>query len=109
MAHADSFRMNIAIASMHKLTARILDVSNGLEGGVSVRDLPGPAQSILRLGQVQVPGDLGGRRRWPPIQADPPDILEAPHDGGEGGGLLLDIIPGSVRGGVGRSALPHHL
>ena len=28
VAHADSFRINIAIASMHRLTARILDVSN---------------------------------------------------------------------------------
>ena len=28
MAHADSFRINISIASIHRLTARILDVSN---------------------------------------------------------------------------------
>ena len=28
MAHVDSFRINIAIASMHRLTYRILDVSN---------------------------------------------------------------------------------
>ena len=28
MAHADSFRINIDIADMHKLTARILDFSN---------------------------------------------------------------------------------
>ena len=31
MAHADSFRINIAIASMHRLTARILDVSNAFQ------------------------------------------------------------------------------
>ena len=28
MAHAESFRINIAIAYIHRLTARILDVSN---------------------------------------------------------------------------------
>ena len=28
VAHAESFRINIAISSMHRLTARILDVSN---------------------------------------------------------------------------------
>ena len=28
MAHADSFRINIDIAAMHRLTERILDVSN---------------------------------------------------------------------------------
>ena len=31
MAHADSFRINIAIASMHRLTNRILDVSNAFQ------------------------------------------------------------------------------
>ena len=31
VAHADSFRINIAIASMHRLTARILDVSNAFQ------------------------------------------------------------------------------
>ena len=31
MAHADSFRINIAIASMHRLTAKILDVSNAFQ------------------------------------------------------------------------------
>ena len=31
MAHDDSFIINIAIASMHRLTARILDVSNAFQ------------------------------------------------------------------------------
>ena len=31
MAHADSFRINIDIAYMHRLTARILDVSNAFQ------------------------------------------------------------------------------
>ena len=31
MAHADSFRINIAIAYMHRLTARILDVINAFQ------------------------------------------------------------------------------
>ena len=31
MEHAGSFKINIAIASMHRLTARILDVSNAFQ------------------------------------------------------------------------------
>ena len=31
VAHTDSFRINIAIASMHRLTSRILDVSNAFQ------------------------------------------------------------------------------
>ena len=31
MEHSDSFRINIAIASMHRLAARILDVSNAFK------------------------------------------------------------------------------
>ena len=31
MAHADSFRMNISIAYIHRLTAIILDVSNAFQ------------------------------------------------------------------------------
>ena len=31
MAHAESFRINIAIAYMHRITARILDVSNAFQ------------------------------------------------------------------------------
>ena len=31
VAHADSFRINIAIASMHSLTASILDISNAFQ------------------------------------------------------------------------------
>ena len=45
----------------------------------------------------------------PPIQADPTDILEAPHDGGEIQGILKDCIQGKTRGDTGISAFPHHL
>ena len=31
VAHFDSFRINISIAAMHRLTARILDVSNAFQ------------------------------------------------------------------------------
>ena len=37
----------------------------GLEGGGPVHDIPGPAQGVLRLGQVQTPGNPGGIRRRP--------------------------------------------
>ena len=32
--------------------------------------------------------------RGTPIQEAPPDVLEAPHDGGESGGILRDSIQG---------------
>ena len=47
--------------------------------------------------------------RATPIQADPPDILEAPKDGGEGGGLLWNSITGSVQGDSGRFTVLHHV
>ena len=31
MAHANSFRINIDIADMHRVTARVLDVSNAFQ------------------------------------------------------------------------------
>ena len=31
MAHADSFRINVAVVSIHRLTARTLDVSNAFQ------------------------------------------------------------------------------
>ena len=33
VAHADSFRINKAITDMHRLTARMLDVSNAFQNG----------------------------------------------------------------------------
>ena len=47
MAHVDSFRINIAISDMHRLTARILDVSNAFKNknvpiNEIVRDSPPP-------------------------------------------------------------------
>ena len=80
-----------------------------LEGGGPVSDIPGPAQSVCRLGQVQVPGDHGGVLRGAPIQEAPADILEAAHNVGKGGWLLRNGITGSVRGDAGRSAISHHI
>ena len=52
--------------------------SFGLEGGGPVHDIPGPAQGVCRLGQVQVPVDIGGVRRGNP---DPGGYYR--HTGGE--------------------------
>ena len=39
MAHADSFRINISIAAMHKHTASILDISNAFKStNVPIRE-----------------------------------------------------------------------
>ena len=42
-----------------------------------------------------MPEDLRGVWRGTPIQAAPPDLLEAAHDGGKGRGLLQDVFPGA--------------
>ena len=62
--------------------------TGGLEGGGTVRDIPGPAQGVWCLGQVQVPIDPGGLRCGIPSMPDTPDILEADEDGSEGGRVL---------------------
>ena len=56
-----------------------------------------------------MPGDLGGVQRGPLIQEDPEDIMGVAHDGGKGGWLLRDGVPGSVRGDAARSAINHHI
>ena len=56
-----------------------------------------------------MPEDLRGVWRGTPIQAAPPDLLEAAHDGGKGRGLLQDVFPGSMRGDAGIYALPLHI
>ena len=56
-----------------------------------------------------MPGDFGGIRRGTPRQETPPDLLEAPRNGGESGGILRDRIKGRTRGDTGQSASPHHL
>ena len=80
-----------------------------LEGGSPVRDLPGPSQGVLRLGQVQVPGYLGRLHHGPPIMSAPPDVLETVDAGGKGGRLLRDGVSGILWSDTGRSALLHHI
>ena len=82
---------------------------SGLEIGGPVRDLPGHVQGVWRIGHVQVPGDIGGVRRGPPIPEATTDILEATNDGCKGEQLLQDFVPRSAWGDAGRSALPHHI
>ena len=48
-----------------------------------------------------MPGDTGGIRHGTPIQETPPDILEAPHDGGDSGGILQEYIQGRMQGETG--------
>ena len=82
---------------------------SGLDVGCPVPYLHVPAQGVLRLGQVQVHGYLGGVGRGPLSQVDPTEILEEAHNGGKYGWLLRDGVPVSARGDTGRSALPHHI
>ena len=51
-------------------------------------------------------GDLGGIGRGTPIQETPPDLLEAPHDGVEIGGIIQDSIQGRTRGDTGNPLSP---
>ena len=82
---------------------------NGLEGGGPTCDISGPAQGVWRLGQVQVPGNLGGVGRGPLIQAAPPEVVEAVENGRKGGRILRDGVSVSTWSDTGRSALPHHI
>ena len=47
----------------------------GHEGGGPVRDLPGPAQGVWRLGQVQVPIDIGRLQDWTQSYTTPEDVM----------------------------------
>ena len=60
----------------------------GLEGGGPPCNLPGPAQSLRCLGQIQVPGYHGGL--WCGVQgpSPPPAVLGESEDGGKGVRLL---------------------
>ena len=80
----------------------------GLEGGVPVPDLPGPAQGVWRLGQVQVPGNPGGIRRRPQGQETTHNLLALTDHGGAGGWLLQDSVWGRERCDAGRPAVPHN-
>ena len=62
--------------------------ASGLEGGGPICDIPGTAQVVIRLGQVQVPRDLGRVRHGPPSLSDPSDVLSEIVNGGEGGGII---------------------
>ena len=63
-------------------------------------------QSDRRIGQVQVPGNLGGIRRRPQSQATPNKLLATPDHGGAGGCLLRDSVWGRERCDAGRPAAP---
>ena len=83
--------------------------TGGLEGGGTVRDIPGPAQGVWRLGQVQVPRNTGGIWCRSPGQETATDLLKAPHHGGAGGRVLRNGLSGGERGDTGRSDSPHHI
>ena len=81
----------------------------GLEGGGPVRDIPGPAKGVWRLGHVQMTGDLGRVRCGPPSLSAPPGVLEEVDDVSTGRRILRDGGSGSAGSEIGRSALPHHI
>ena len=81
----------------------------GLEGGVPLRDIPGPDQSVRRLGQIQVTGDPEGLRRRPKRLETNDKLLAPPDRGGQSGGLLWNGIQRGVRRDAGRPAVHHHI
>ena len=81
----------------------------GLEGGIPLHDLIGPAQGVQSLVQVQVPGNPGGVQHRAPGQNPTKTILSPSDYGGAGGRLLRDIFLGRDRGDAERPAVPHHL
>ena len=87
--------MNIETASENFITINKV-MKPGLEGGGPVRDLPGTAKGVWRLGQVQLTGYLGRVRHGTQISSAPPDVLEAIDDGSTGRRILQDGVSGSV-------------
>ena len=81
----------------------------GHEGGGTLHDLPGPDQSVRRLGQVQVPGDPRGLRRRPKRQEASDDLLAPPDSGSQSGRLLRNGVRRGERRNTGRPAVPHHI
>ena len=81
----------------------------GLEGGGPLRDLPGPDQSVRRLGQVQVSGDPRGLRRRPKLQEASDYLLVPPDHGGQSGGLLRNGVQRGESRNAGRPAVPHNI
>ena len=60
MAHADSLIINIAIVAMHRLTARILDVSNAfqnLKNPIHKRVCVGPLPYYIYWFEISYPND----------------------------------------------------
>ena len=64
----------------------------GYEGGGPLRDLPGPDQSVRRLGQVQVPRDHKGLCRRPKRHEASDNLVAPPDHGGQSGRLLRNIV-----------------
>ena len=55
-----------------------------------------------------MPGDIGRLQCGPPSMSDPPDILEVVDNGGKGGRLLRDGVPGSAWRDTERSTFPQN-
>ena len=80
-------------AGCHLVVLMIRHRVYGHEGGGSPCDLPGYAQSVQRLGQIQVTGDPGGIRSGPQVPLTPPKVLGATiYGGGVEGGLQRTLI-----------------
>ena len=84
-------------------------MNGGLEVGGPVCDIPGPAQGVWLLGQVQVHLYPGRLRHGPPSLSAPPELLEEANYGGKGGRILRDGVSGIFQSDAGKPALPHHI
>ena len=74
----------------------------GLEGGGPPYDLPGPAQGLQCLGQVQVTGYPGGLWHEAQGPSPPTAVLGKAEDGGASGRILRSNLPQRQRGYPGR-------
>ena len=81
----------------------------GHEEGGTTRNLPGPAQGIQFLGQVQVPVYPGGIWHWAQGPTPPPQVLGAASDGGAGRRVLRRNLPQRERHETLRPTAAHHI
>ena len=80
----------------------------GIEGGGPPCNLPGPAQVLLCLQQVQVPGYPGGLWREAHGPLPPTTVLGEAKDGVEGGKVIWCTLPQRERGDPGRPTVAQH-